>query len=209
MKWALLSGWTYSTGIFEKLKLEESISLPWERHIDDLDSLSEALPRDPICVLAWSLGAFVALPFLAHDRVKGAVLIATGLSFCRSEINPYGAESLDMEAMRRSFDRSPESTIKAFRRKCGADKNQKTEMNTEILGKGLAYLARVKTTPFSFKKPLTLIHGKRDTILSFKSALTMAKHIPARLILCDAGHNVIQTHRERVKEEIRRMEALL
>jgi pimeloyl-[acyl-carrier protein] methyl ester esterase len=171
---------------------------------------TEALYRlpEPVSVVAWSLGAFVALALLreASHKVHSLYLTGVGSQFVRTDEYPYGWDHRVLTRMKRQLEVNTSDVIRQF------DENmffpsqhddtwqdlRKTIPSIPTLQAGLDYLLDFKMDPSlqQIKTAIFLLTGDIDQITPIEGATHLHQSLsPSRLTIWkEIGHIPFWTH---------------
>ncbi|MDD2943579.1 MAG: alpha/beta hydrolase [bacterium] len=209
-----ISGWGYSAGVFADWSLGEEnccFDLPelsrtsslrsgsgslflssWARLSPWAQGLAVVLENEcPEVLVAWSMGAIVALElllsemeFLRNTGISRLVLLAPTLSFVARPGWDAGQNPSVLRAMLMSYRRKPQSTLRAFALSCSAGRTDTVLAGDYLLGDTVAdaladqldYLSAIDLRSGVFQAALEsspqllLIHGDKDTIIPGKAS---------------------------------------
>ena len=85
-----ISGWGFSKNIFNGPD-NNFDAFDWQEVISNPTLIEDYLStKKNIILIGWSLGAFILQNHKNHKNVIGAVFISSGLTFIKSQLNPYG-----------------------------------------------------------------------------------------------------------------------
>jgi pimeloyl-[acyl-carrier protein] methyl ester esterase len=209
-----LSGWGYEPTLWHALSAEldgqpcHALDLRLEsRDVEAcVERIAPSLPTGCL-VVAWSLGALIALSLAARhpERVAGMLLIGATPCFARRENWAHGMAGDTMAAFTQNFDERPLQTLKRFLALQLLGDSARSILQSTLaphlcqtpaawpgLANGLKILAstdlrdRLPSAPI----PCTLLHGKHDALIPLEAAQHLHQGLPrSRLIVDDeAGH---------------------
>lgn len=156
------------------------------------------LPDSPYEVVAHSMGALTALADspLRNNAYK-LVIFGGFAKFAESEDNTHGTPLADIDAMSDAVRTDPQKLLKRFHRLVAFPEKFRfrqipERVDSQALLEGLELLKTrdVRGDLESIRTPVTLFHGKRDTVVSPELARYAVSKIPeAELtIIPNAGH---------------------
>jgi pimeloyl-[acyl-carrier protein] methyl ester esterase len=182
----LLPGWATDGRIFEGVlpgvTAVTTGPLRPDRFTTRLASFLDRTARDPVTVVGWSLGGFLAAEFAREypDRVRRVVLVGIRREY------PEG----DVEAVLRLLSADPGSCLSGFYAQCfypsqmpayrrfrgGLQAVYLREMDGGALREGLSYLASARLSGETLPScPVTIVHGEKDVIAPFAEAEGVAR----------------------------------
>jgi pimeloyl-[acyl-carrier protein] methyl ester esterase len=166
----------------------------------------------PSCVVAWSMGAMVALDVLAalHEDIP-LVIFGGSVQFASSDVH-RGMPPTAITRMQRQLVRDRAGTLRTFRRAMWGqrqdvqgDEGDETEWGAcrwkmGALIEGLHYLrtAHVQEAWYHYREHTLWIHGDDDRICPRGGVPAQAMVVPA------GGHAPFWTQPQRCEEEMRR-----
>lgn len=200
----LVSGWGFSTRPMEPLA--EALQ-PWPATLVSagelirraassvispeaaLSDLVRAQP-EPAVVVAWSLGAMLALQALPHCRgnICHLHLLSVTLRFLQDEDYPCAQTATELAALRRALTRNPAVTLPLFARNAAKPNGEWLpdpvpadwfDPDAPSLCAGLDLLKEtdLRGRPLP-AVPATLIHGKDDNLMPINASRLVAAALP-------------------------------
>jgi pimeloyl-[acyl-carrier protein] methyl ester esterase len=200
-----------------------SVDLPGHGHsapvpgactLDEIaDAVAAILP--PHCrLIGWSLGGMVAMHLAARfpDRVGRLILVATTPRFVTGPAWDHAIAPEVLEGFAARLRADPAGTVRQFLalQVLGSEDERRTLLrlrallaaapppHAAALEAGLAILRHTSLLPLldSITQPVTLIHGRRDTLIPWTAARALQERLPqARLhILPGAAHAPFLSH---------------
>lgn len=209
-----LSGWGYEPTLWQALTAElgdypchaPDIKLESTNVEDWVEQIAPDLPTGCL-VVAWSLGALLALSLAARhsEQVGGMLLIGATPCFVRRADWAHGMASDAMATFERNFADAPERTLKRFLALQVLGDSARSALQSALaphlcqepaawpgLANGLKVLAGtdLRSCLPSAAIPCTLLHGKQDALIPLAAAQHLHQGLPrSRLIVDDtAGH---------------------
>ena len=182
----LLPGWATDGRIFEGVlpgvTAVTTGPLRPEGFSRRLAAFLDRTARDPVTVVGWSLGGFLAAEFAREnpDRVRRVVLVGIRREY------PEG----DVAGVLRSFSADPGSCLSGFYTQCffpsqmpayrrfraGLQAAYLREMDGGALREGLSYLASARLSGETLPVcPVTIVHGEKDVIAPLAEAEGVAR----------------------------------
>lgn len=156
------------------------------------------IPDSPYEVIAHSMGALVAFANSPlRNQAKKLVVFGGFAKFAKSDDNPHGTTTGDIDGMSDAVRTNPAKLLKRFHRLVALPERFKfqqipEEINSDALLEGLEILKTrdIRGELKSSRTPTALFHGEKDIVVSAKLARCVASHIPeAKLTLVsNAGH---------------------
>lgn len=200
----LVSGWGFSTRPMEPLA--EALR-PWpatlvpagellrratSSGISPEAALSELIRAqpEPAVVVAWSLGAMLALQALphCHENIRHLHLLSVTLRFLQDEDYACGQTAAELAALRRAVARNPAVTLPLFARNAAKPNGEWLpdpipadwfDPDAPSLCAGLDLLKETDLRGRTFPAvPATLIHGKDDNLMPVNAARLVAAALP-------------------------------
>jgi malonyl-CoA O-methyltransferase len=198
-----LPGWGFSGQVLE---LEEHPSC-WLRPAAPLDPAT-ALPEilnflaahhlDPVQLVGWSLGAFLAYDFACAfpEKVASLTLLGMRASWPVSEIEAIRQGlAIDPQAFMRDFYRKSLLGYKKESRRFVAEQQEAlmASLDMQVLGRGLDYLGQWRLPAQVPPCPIFCWHGRRDIIAPVAE---QAKISGARTTVIEHGGHALFLDRE-------------
>lgn len=194
------------------------------RSDDLMDVIKQEMSRIsqlPVIVIGWSMGGLLAQRLAAHFPVSGLVLMSTTGRFVRSRgERSKGWPEAYVTRMERGLAEDGERVMSAFYQSVLTERERlekKDPFHTDVQNKwtnaalraGLAYLREEDCRPFSSSLfcPVTIIHGKDDTVCPIGAGEELAASIRGATFMQieDCGHAPHLLHPDIVKQAIQRM----
>ena len=200
----IVSGWGFSTRPMEPLA--EAL-LPWPATLlsanellrqastagttpaDVLTGLVRTQPEPPV-VVAWSLGAMLALQALphCHDHIRHLHLMSATLRFLQDADYTSAQTESELTALRRATARNPAVTLPLFARNAARPNGEWLpdpipadwfDLDAPLLCAGLDLLKHTDLRGQTFPAvSATLIHGKDDNLMPVNAARLVAAALP-------------------------------
>lgn len=158
--------------------------------------------REPPLLVAWSMGAMIALDALtrpAAPTVAGLIILAGTLRFCRAPGWPFGQTESAVRALRRAVLRDAPMALRAFYRQVRAPEPNQIDLRPlNVVGSPdrlAAALDLLLELDLRDRRPPTCptrwIHGDRDEVIPLDAGLESARqlHIPMEVVH-DTGHDL-------------------
>jgi pimeloyl-[acyl-carrier protein] methyl ester esterase len=197
-------------------------SVPGQRHREEYASAFYALcslAKEPPIIVAWSMGALVALEAITGLALKasGLVIVSGTARFCNIDGYTAGVPEQNLRAMAAAFHTKQKETLKKFLEDASFpvaipqdvfdDKISKARaMGDTALATGLNYLRKtdMRERLSKISIPTLIIHGKQDRIIPVSAAEFLKSRIPDSRLLVheDSGHNLILDRPDLVADEI-------
>lgn len=166
------------------------------------------------CLIGWSLGGMVALQLAERipARVGRLILVATTPRFVSGPDWDHGVAPAVLEGFAARLRADPAGTVRQFLalQVLGSEDERRTLVRLRsllsaaptpqpaALEAGLVILRDTSLLPLldRITQPVTLIHGRRDTLVPWTAARALQERLPrARLhILADAAHAPFLSH---------------
>ncbi|MFT4171429.1 MAG: alpha/beta fold hydrolase [Rhodocyclaceae bacterium] len=210
--WVFLHGWGYLPSVWDSLRahLDAPSYAPALTADDDLttwaDALVDQVPEGAV-VVAWSLGALLALQLAARHPARTSKLILFGATarFVADDTWPHGLDAPTVDAFEDNFRRAPSRTLQRFvalQALHDARRAQVTDAlaaslldahhHADSLTRGLRCLAVSDLRPqlAQVSAPTLLIHGEHDALMPIGAAHWLASALPDAHLECiaDAAH---------------------
>jgi pimeloyl-[acyl-carrier protein] methyl ester esterase len=169
--------------------------------------LNSIKPPKPYIIIAHSMGTIFALCNSSLRDNAEAVIIAGGFAkFIQSDDNPYGKPSVEPAMMQKQLRRNPALLLKSFYRAAAAPEQLKIQVpqtfNIKQLHVGLELLKKcdIRSNLISIDIPVTILHGKNDSIVSVKLAEYMQQNIrnSSLEIIENTGHALPLTSPQKI-----------
>ncbi len=165
----------------------------------------------------WSTGGIVALEAAIRrpEKVYGLILISVTPRFCAAHDFPCGVPVRELIAMNAGLHRDCEKVVTEFLHRAAYPQHLSTRQKEEglrearrqggcLLGRGLEYLRRIDCRKGlkHLDCPCLIFHGEKDKIIPYRASCWMEEQIKncECLIRPDAGHFVIKTHLEELRD---------
>jgi len=182
----LLPGWATDGRIFEGVlpgvTAVTTGPLRPDRFSRRLAAFLDRTARDPVTVVGWSLGGFLAAEFAREypDRVRRVVLVGIRREY------PEG----DVAGVLRSFSADPGSCLSGFYTQCffpsqmpayrrfraGLQAAYLREMDGGTLREGLSYLVGARLSGDTLPAcPVAIVHGENDVVAPLAEAEGVAR----------------------------------
>ena len=221
----LAPGWATTPniwlGLIRELEIEGKVtSLNWvDYHKQDYNPLAGVVASEPLVFIGWSMGAMMALQYLAttHKPEVAALVCISGSARFLSEKGNPGANSRDLQAMTRLINRAPAQVLKNFFANVlspEAGDEAETRLlraarcfSSESLAAGLEYLRSYdsKESLNNIKTKTLILHGQEDAIIPYQAAELLQDLIPGASLKLyqDAGHALPVTRSRELSGDIR------
>ena len=161
----------------------------------------------PATVIAWSMGAIVALEAAVNAdlNVDRIVLISSTTRFCSASDYPAGIPAVKIRAMQAALAISPRKTFQIFLSDSAHPGNITENIlndrlnaalgfGMKILTHGLTYLRKtdLRDTAGSVAFPILALHGRQDKIIPCAAAEQLADIIPSAKLAAfnNTGHDL-------------------
>lgn len=235
MKLLYVTGWAHAAQSLAPLAAAVQAQLPQSSfELLAVDQLFAALPQEarishvagqlaahinqhqPQVVVAWSLGAMVALEAVVDcdlllDRL---VLISPTHCFVQSEQSPYGVPALELRRLQRRLDANRDVALRGFYELCAAPQQdsanveqlleQQRSVSLSVLQSGLEYLEQknLYQNLSEVVVPSLILYGSADAVISPQASRMLGKLLRQPACECaDVGHalamqqpDVVATH---------------
>lgn len=222
-----LSGWSVYKEVWDEQisfwpqavhqKIDFSMCTRKEDHLPQVQQALLQLPT-PVCIVGWSLGAFVALELwnkTTHPR-HSFYLTGVGSQFVRSDLYPYAWDQRVLKRMKKQLDINPAEVLQQFDKKIfshgGHDekwhKLRETTPSIASLHAGLDYLIDFTFEPsLNCNTPTFLLGGEEDPITSSEGTIHLHQHLPHSTLTQwkDAGHIPFLTHPQQFHKWMRKI----
>ncbi len=174
-------------------------------------------------VLGWSMGGVAVLEALAAmPAIRKVVLLSSTAVFARAPAEDdalsWAVSRAYLRAMARALYDDKERVLRRFYADaCAADVHcaeiealvrDGTKFSPGLLEHGLQYLrqADMRAVLCSISRPVLILHGDADRIVSPRAACYLNEHIPlSRMVMIrEGGHVLLGTHRQEIAAEVRK-----
>lgn len=171
-----------STKIVAEYKTIENI----KRNFDKIFPKNTADYPQIDTLVAWSMGAIIALGVLSKINAKKIILLSPTLKFVENEIVLN-----ELQKLRKNILKNKETAIKLFSRNCGIPREliDTSYYSTEELSAGLDFLEKTEIHEISNKNnsQISIICGENDKIISTKSSIEVAEKLGIKPSLIPSG----------------------
>ncbi|MEW6719839.1 MAG: alpha/beta fold hydrolase [Thermodesulfobacteriota bacterium] len=183
----LLPGWATDSRVFDGLfpgvaSARVSGSLRPDGFHDRLAAFLDGAARNPVTVIGWSLGGFLAAEFAARHpgRVRRLVLVGVRKRYPAADVEAARERLLsDREGCLSDFYAQCffPSRMKEYRRfRSGLQAEYLREMDDEALLSGLSFLSGAVLSAEDLPAcPVTIVHGERDVVAPASEAEELAR----------------------------------
>lgn len=173
------------------------------KHDELLKTVSHALSMlpEPACVIAWSLGAFLALEIAqsVSNRIQSLHLIGVGSQFTHTKEFPYGWKQRILQRMKVQLEVNPDEVIHYFDQKLFSPaipdahwkQLRKPIPPVSSLVCGLDYLQEFDINRIShINSPTFLLIGENDGIILSEGTNHLHQLLPNSTLTCwcNTGH---------------------
>lgn len=202
----LLPGWATDGRIFEGLFPGVAAVTTGPLRPDGftrrLASFLDRAARDPVTVVGWSLGGFLAAEFAREhpERVRRVVLVGIRRRYPED----------DVEGVLRSLSADPGACLSGFYARCyypsqmpawrrfraGLQAAYLREMDGDVLREGLSYLASARLSGETLPPcPVSVVHGEKDVVAPLAEAEGVARESGSAMfhLLPGAAHAAFLT----------------
>lgn len=193
-----ISGWSVPALIWDEHivhwpeAVHEKIDFSQCTQPDDLPNLvidTLLVLPEPVCIVAWSLGAFVTLEILnsVSSRIQSLHLVGVGSQFTHTEAFPYGWKQRILQRMKAHIKTNTAEVIQHFDQKVFSpsklDKQwkqlRKKKLPVPALLCGLDYLQHFSIDRISqINLPTFLLAGENDGIILSKGTTHLHHLLP-------------------------------
>ena len=198
MKIVAISGWAFQQEIFQftkkSWKIEKYDFSQWLRMSQKEKVI--CLNEEEVLLVGWSLGVFLLHSFIPLPKVRGAVFLSAAQTFIKTSDNPYGVKKTILNTMKRKLQHDKPRLLKDFYTKVYHPLKNPVFVkgvnffSSQHLYRGLIELEKASLQKIpDLKKPVIVLHGKKDRILSWRAGKLWADKFHYDFTLFDqAGH---------------------
>jgi len=164
----------------EKLKAKNKIytspSELYPNYVAKLESLiKEKATKEKATIVAWSMGASIALDYAVNnsEKIDKLILISATSNYIKTKDNDIGVDIDKLNALKNGIISSREITLKRFISKFSKKDSSKflknaLEQNKEVLAHNLDYFTRDNTkNAKGIESKALIFHDKDDRIVPF------------------------------------------
>lgn len=195
-------------------------SLPPASHYAKALSGIISRSKEPLTLVAWSMGAIVAIEAITKFslKIRNLVLVNGTARFCAAADYPHGIPEKNLRAMTTGLTKRPDEILTSFFHDAifpETDKTQIVEKKTrralsqsiDCLRDGLVYLRRtdLRCELPKINTSTLIVHGNQDRIIPVSAGKFLHDNIAdSHLVTHDnAGHTLMLDHPTMIAEDIR------